>query len=144
MIRFLILLITITFPFTTHATDQKFWEKLPHPNGSYGYDELLPDLLNIKGLPYHEARQTIIAAGWAPLQTLREGTEDHEIDAMSGTGKTVWNIGYHELQSCSGGVTYCAFLFQNNNGDQFRVVTKGEQWENPSSSALVFGYRFNP
>lgn len=128
----------------TH-TDQNFWNRPPSRLGSYGYDESLPDLLNIKGLTYHQARPIIMAAGWGPLQTLQEGTEDYDIDAMSGDGKIVWNKGYHELQSCTGGgPAYCAFLFQNKNGDRLRVVTKGEHWDNSSFSAKVAGCRFNP
>ena len=127
-----------------HA-EENLWDRPPHPNGAYGYDETLPDLLNIKGLTYHEARPIIMGAGWSPLQTLQEGTEDYEIDAMSGDGKIVWSKGYYELQSCTGGgPAYCAFLFQNKNGDQFRVVTKGEQWNELSSSAVVVGYRLMP
>ena len=122
-----------------------FWDRPPHPDGSYGYDELLPDLLNIKGLTYHEARPILIAVGWKPLQTFEEGTDDYKMGVTTGEGKLFWSKGYHELQTCSGtGSAYCSFLFQNKNGDRLRVVTKGEEWEGSSHFAKVAGYRFNP
>ncbi len=142
----LLLFATIQFlsSFPVHA-EENFWNKPPHPNGPYGYDENLPDLLNIKGLTYHKARPIIIGAGWSPLQTLQEGTEDYEMNATFGESKLFWSKGYHEVQTCTGaGMAYCAFLFQNKNGDQLRVVTKGEEWEEYSSFAKVAGYRFNP
>ncbi len=141
MIR--ILLVLFLFSFAAHAEDN-FWDKKPHPDGWYGYDESLPDLLNIKGLTYHEARPIIIGAGWIPMQTLEEGTRDHKITTKYGEGKLFWSKGYIEIQTCSGGATYCAFLFQNKKGDRLRVVTKGEEYEEYKSFARVTGYRFNP
>lgn len=144
-----ILLITLSLlllflPATPYAGEDP-WSRPPHPDGYYGYDESLPDLLNIKGLTYHEARPLIIRAGWSPLQTLQEGTEDYEQGIMSGNGPAFWSKGYHELQTCSGtGSAYCAFLFQNKNGDRLRVVSRGEEAEEYSSFAQVAGVRFNP
>ena len=136
------LLLFIT---TTACADSNFWDRPPNPNGWYGYDESLPDLLNIKGLTYHEARPIIIGAGWRPLQTLKVGTEDFKQGATSGNGPKFWKKGYYELQTCTGsGMAYCAFLFQNKNGDQLRVVTKYEEYEEYSSFAKAVGYRFNP
>lgn len=130
----------------SHASVQaQSWLYGPNPNGSYGYDETLPDLLNINGLSYREARPLIMGAGWKPLQTLYEGTDDYEMNATSEDAKAILRKGFHELQSCTGGgPSYCAFLFQNKNGDQLRVVTKGEQWDEPSPSARVAGYRLIP
>jgi hypothetical protein len=141
MIRF-ILFVAIIFGCSAAHADDNFWDKVPHPDGHYGYDESLPDLLNIKGLTYHEARPIIMNAGWSPFQSLQEGTKDYDLatEYGYGIGKLFWNKKYHELQACSGGVTYCAFLFQNKNGDQLRVVTKGEDWED----ARITGYLFNP
>lgn len=125
--------------------EDNFWDRPPHPNGWYGYDETLPDLLNIKELTYHEARPIIIGAGWGPLQTLQEGSENFEQSAKSGNGLKFWRSGYHELQTCAGtGQAYCSFLFQNKKGDRLRVVTKGEEHEEYSYFAKVAGYRFNP
>ncbi|GEM_PF-6155555 len=143
MFRILFFLFLL-LPSAPALAEENFWDRPPHPNGSYGYDETLPDLLNIKNLTYHEARPIIIGTGWSPVQTLEEGTEDYEQGAAYGEGKIIWSKGYHELQSCSGGITYCAFLFQNKNGDKLRVVTKGEHWDNPSFLPKVAGYRFMP
>lgn len=144
MILRLFLILLFLFPSTSQA-ENNFWDKLPHPNGWYGYDESLPDLLNIKGLTYHKARPIIIGAGWTPLQTLQEGTEDYRQGITAGEGKLFWGKGYHELQTCSAsGMTYCAFLFQNKNGDRLRVVTKYEEWEDGSTFAEIAGYWFNP
>ena len=111
-------------PVTIYA-GENLWDRPPNPNGWYGYDESLPDLLNIKGLTYHKARPMIINAGWKPMQTLEKGTDDYEINTTSGEGKIFWSKGYHELQTCSGaGMAYCAFLFQNKKGDRLRIVTK--------------------
>lgn len=141
----LFLCVLLTGCAAAPAVEENIWDRPPNPYGAYGYDESLPDLLNIKGLTYHEARKIIMSAGWEPLQTLQEGTHDYEADAMSGDGKIVWSKGYHELQSCTGGgPAYCAFLFQSEGGDRLRVVAKGEHWDNSSSSAKVAGCRFNP
>ena len=122
-----------------------FWDRPPHSDGSYGYDEGLPNLLNIKGLAYHDARPKIIAAGWQPLQTFQEGTEEYKQGVTAGEGQLFWNKGYHELQTCTGGgPSYCAFLFQNKSGDRLRVVAKGEEWVPAGSFARVAGCRFNP
>lgn len=143
VLQFIIVLFVFVFATAAHA-EEDFWDKKPHPNGSYGYDESLPDLLNINGLTYHQARPIIIGAGWNPLQTLQEGANDHKMATEYGEGKLFWEKGYRELQTCSGGATYCAFLFQNKSSDQLRVVTKGEEHEEYSSFAKVVGYRFNP
>jgi hypothetical protein len=76
-----ILSFFVFFPSVTTYAEENFWDRPPHPSGAYGYDESLPDLLNIKGLTYHKARPQIIKAGWTPLQTLQEGTEDHTIQS---------------------------------------------------------------
>ena len=145
MFRILLFSLLLFSAAMAHAEDN-FWDKSPHPNGWYGYDETLPDLLNIKGLTYHEARPIIIGTGWSPLQTLKEGTHDYKQGVtLSGDGPKFWSKGYHELQTCTGsGMAYCAFLFQNKNGDRLRVVTKYEENEEYSSFAKVAGYRFNP
>ena len=145
--RFLILFVFLSACVSSQQHQQQsFWDnKKPHPYGHYGYDEDLPDILNVFGLTYHDARPYIIRAGWTPLQTLEEGKEDFEQGAKSGNGPIFWSKGYHELQTCTGsGMAYCSFLFQNKKGDQLRVVTKYEEWEEPSSFAEVVGYRFNP
>lgn len=144
MVRIIFITFVFFISLTAHA-EEGFWNRPPHPDGAYGYDETLPDLLNIKGLTYHEARPIIMGVGWEPLQTLQEGTEDYEQGAMSGNGTTFWNKGYHELQTCSGtGSAYCTFLFQNKNGSRLRIVTKGEEHEKYSSFAKVAGYRLMP
>lgn len=144
MIRLILISFILLLAATAHA-EEDFWNRPPHPDGAYGYDETLPDLLNIIGVTYHEARPIIMGAGWEPLQTLQEGTEDYEQGTISGNGTTFWNKGYHELRTCSGtGSAYCAFLFQNKNGDRLRIVTKYEEWEDSSSLAEVAGYRFMP
>ena len=138
---FLVLIFLSAAP---HA-EEKTVDGPRHPDGRYGYDESLPDLLSINNLSYKEARAIVIREGWSPLQTLQEGSEDYKQGAMSGNGPLFWNKGYRELQTCSGtGAAYCAFLFQNKNGDKLRVVTKGEESEGGSNFAKVVGGLFNP
>jgi hypothetical protein len=142
---FISLFLFLLFPAVIAFAEENFWNKPPHPDGWYGYDESLPDLLNIRGLTYHEARPIIMAAGWSPLQTLEEGSENYNQSTLSGNGPIFWRNGYHELQTCSGtGSAYCAFLFQNKDGIRLRVVTKYEEWGDGVSFAKVAGYRFNP
>lgn len=145
MLRVIFSIMFLLLPVTAYAEDAP-WDHPPHPDGWYGYDDALPDLLNIKGLSYHEARPIIMSAGWEPLQTLQVGTEEFKQGIIfSSDGLKFWGRGYHELQTCTGsGMAYCAFLFQNKNGDRLRIVTKYEEHPESSFFAKVLGYRFNP
>ncbi|HPF77937.1 MAG TPA: hypothetical protein PLF01_01475 [Alphaproteobacteria bacterium] len=139
---FILLCILCLATIPVYAEDN-FWDKPPHPNGVYGYDEDLPDLLNIKDMTYDKVRLVVMATGWSPEQNFLKSSKKYDFDDISRTEKTILNIGYHELQSCSGGQTYCLFVFQNKNGDQLRVITKGEDWDyEPPVPAKVVGYRF--
>ena len=80
-----------------------------------------------QGMPYSEAREIILDAGWqatvVPLQA-REFAGLRE-SAMVGRG-------WHELQSCAGsGLAPCRFEFGDIEGQTLVVITLGES-EDPS------------
>ena len=61
--RFLYLTVFLLFPILPACTQPNIQNKPPHPSGIYGYDANMPDLLNINGLTYHEARPIIMSVG---------------------------------------------------------------------------------
>ncbi len=87
---FALLLLLPFFGTPTHA--QGIFNGKPNPDGTYGYDESIPDLLNTVGLAYHKARPIIMAASWSPFQTLQKGTDDYEFNALW-SGKNILGQG---------------------------------------------------
>lgn len=95
----------------------------------------------IKGLTYHSARQSILAAGWQPVQT-HDGADD-DPDTSSGNGEIFWKKGYVEIEACAGtGVAPCAFLFKDVHGNKLRVTTQGEETPEEKHYATVNSFYF--
>ncbi len=78
------------------------------------------------GLPISEARQSLLAAGWKPVETnlkYADGTLLRE----SGAAREFAKLGYIEIESCSGvGRNYCFFNYRNAQGC-LRLMTQGER-----------------
>ena len=92
----------------------------------------------ITGKPYQEGRDFIIKKGWSPI--VIDSTEAHQPGgvALYGNGKVLWNMGFHEVESCSGtGVGYCQFSFENENGETLFVTTTGEQDPKGKHHAII-------
>lgn len=71
-------------------------------------------------ISYAEARTAILAGGWKPLINQRADYED--VSSIS----VFLNLGYHEVDGCSGtGMGYCKFIFNSNDG-LFLIVTTQE------------------
>ncbi len=80
----------------------------------------LPSTLR-QGMPYAEARQILLDAGWqaAYLSPMRErfGAMDYIIE-----------LGYNEVTSCSGtGMGFCAFEFVDAYGNKLAISTTNNQ-----------------
>lgn len=87
-----------------------------------------------QGMPYSEAREIILAAGWqadtVPWQE-RYWTQ-HESSIRGREQEMVEDLGYHELQSCAGsGRAQCRFEYSNAERRQLVVITAGES-QDPS------------
>lgn len=92
----------------------------------------------VKNSTYHLARKKLLAAGWQPLQT----RSSSDTDVSSGNGPVFWSKGYVELEACSGtGVAACTFLFKDAYGNRLRVITEGEELDDPKSHAGVSGWK---
>jgi|GEM_PF-5469616 len=58
-------------------------------------------------------------------------------------GPIFWKAGFLELEACSGtGLGFCAFLFNDAYGNTLRIVTAGEELQDPPSHAIVQNYKF--
>jgi len=89
----------------------------------------------IKGLAYADARAKIISAGWAPFQTLANDSYDIGFEPL----KSVWALGYHEADACSGtGEAPCRFDFKDKCNNLLYVTTVGVF--NSIDGAHVAGY----
>jgi hypothetical protein len=88
--------------------------------------------------PYHEARKLIMQDGWEPTSEFQDEIykEDQE---KYGYSHPFIELGYNELGSCSGGGEfYCDFYFKKNDNTYIRVVTKGEDnGQNSSTQTRV-------
>lgn len=89
------------------------------PGGSSLAQEI-PTTLR-QGMPYAEARQILLDAGWqaAYLSPMRErfGAMDYIIE-----------LGYNEVTSCSGtGMGFCAFEFVDAYGNKLSASTTNNQ-----------------
>ncbi|WP_172807055.1 hypothetical protein [Citromicrobium sp. RCC1897] len=72
-------------------------------------------------LPYPQARQELIDAGWIPSH--RDWQHYEEYDSLS---MAIWRHGYKELDSCAGtGAGYCKFDWHLADGTSLTVITEG-------------------
>jgi hypothetical protein len=70
-------------------------------------------------MPYKEARQLLLDAGWQGINYWILGPEKNS------PTEYVWaELGYKEVNTCAGIVpSACAFEFRNSNGDKLLVTT---------------------
>jgi hypothetical protein len=82
-----------------------------------------PNVPNIIGMEYDQARNTLINAGWRPRLNTWEGDGSE----FYGPEEALIRNGYTELIMCTGtGTVPCSFLFTDNNGNYLKVVTTGQ------------------
>lgn len=77
----------------------------------------------VKGMPYDEAKQSLIQAGWAPASNIKQEADDTYAQSYAK------EYGFTEVESCAGsGLLQCAFIFVDPKaGTRLRVVTLGEE-----------------
>lgn len=101
------------------------------------------DVPNITGKPYHQARKELLASQWQPLRTIPIN-EEEDILRFSGNGSKFWEIGYQEVESCSGtGMAPCVFNFSDIYGNNLKVYTLGEEITEDEIYAEVSQYGFS-
>ncbi len=82
----------------------------------------------IGGLPYDEARQLLLKAGWQPH--LQHWLKGEEFDMKYGNGLYFWERGFHEIRLAMGtGRSHCTFGFIDVYGNKLVIVTAGEVFE---------------
>ena len=95
----------------------------------------------IDGLPYDEAREKLVRAGWQPSR--RHWTHGTDVDMLYSNGLHFWQKEYHEIRHASGtGLAHCSFGFQDVYGTKLMVVTAGEVDEELGATAYVWNWRF--
>ncbi|MBC3809873.1 hypothetical protein [Undibacterium aquatile] len=97
----------------------------------------------INGKSYHKARKSLLAVGWQPLRSKPLNQANEDPDISYGNGMIFWDLGYREVESCSGtGLAPCSFLFQDAYGNKLRVITEGEESPKDKAVASVSSYKF--
>lgn len=97
----------------------------------------------ISGLPYDEARERLIAAGWQPH--MQHWSHASEPDMQYGNGLHFWEKGYHEIINASGtGLGHCTFGFVDVYRNKLIVVTAGEVSEEEGWTACVWNWYVQP
>lgn len=98
-------------------------------------------LPRIAGLPYDEARNLLIEAGWQPRMNHWSHGSDPNLQA--GNGLHFWKKGYWEITNASPtGLAHCIFSFGDVYGNILTVMTAGEEWEEHDAKARVWRWRF--
>lgn len=96
-----------------------------------------PNVPNIKGMTYHEARKAVMEAGWKPLPFAGQIDPFGQVHDFN-------KAGYTEVESCSQGASFCSFYFTDDKGVKLHVVTAGEEGKYPDGTnyyARVDNYR---
>lgn len=141
----LTLSLIMTLPFSNKSFSENIGEhKTLKDQELYIIDERLPDLLNIKGRSYHEARNLLQQAGWQPVKNKNPNQSNFEGEDLQSNLKAFSRKGYHELLNCRTEEMYeCSFLFINAHNDTLKIVTQGLESENEDeyNFAVVSGYQ---
>ncbi|MBO1517492.1 MULTISPECIES: hypothetical protein [Psychrobacter] len=94
----------------------------------------------ITDLSYHDARTSLLRAGWQPLNSIDYNDTD-DSDIRYGNEAIFWNKGYSETETCAGtGLGQCIFNFADIYGNNLKVVTIGEESPEYNSYATVNRY----
>jgi hypothetical protein len=87
------------------------------------------------GLPLPEARATLLAEGWKPIESTRR-MADGTLEMEFGDANVVRKAGYIEVEWCSGtGRNYCRFGYRRRL-ECLALVTTGE-WHPPEGVPRV-------
>ena len=81
------------------------------------------------GMPYYQAREKILTDGWRITEKYRDELIAEDLKDFGYTHPLV-KKGYNEIGVCTGiGDSYCDFYFTNTQGQDLRVIVKGENYE---------------
>jgi hypothetical protein len=95
----------------------------------------------IAGLPYEEARNLLIDAGWQPR--MHHWSYGSDPNLQGGNGPHFWKMGYWEiLNAWPTGLAHCTFSFGDVYGNVLTVMTAGEELEDSDARACVWSWRF--
>jgi hypothetical protein len=95
----------------------------------------------IGGMPYEEARQLLLDAGWQPRS--RHWSHGSSPNLQAGNGLYFWNKGYWEIiNAWPTGLAKCTFGFHDVYGNLLTVVTMGEVLEELDATAHVQNWYF--
>jgi hypothetical protein len=95
----------------------------------------------IAGLPYEEARELLLEAGWQPRS--RHWSHGSDPNVQAGNGLYFWQKGYWELiNAWPTGLAQCTFGFHDVYGNLLTVTTVGEVIEEISATAHVCNWSF--
>ena len=72
---------------------------------------------------YSEARESLLAIGWQPIQSVRWQEVDKTLDSDA---KARWRSGQKEVEGCVMSSGECRFLFKDIYNNYLRVTTVGE------------------
>lgn len=101
------------------------------------------DVPNITDKSYHQARKELLANQWQPVRTIPINEEEDAL-RFSGNGIKFWEMGYQEVESCSGtGMAPCVFNFIDIYGNNLKVYTSGEEFTEDKIYAGVSAYGFS-
>lgn len=90
----------------------------------------------IAGLPYDDARELLLHAGWQPRS--RHWSHGSDPNVQAGNGLHFWNKGYWELiNAWPTGLAQCTFAFHDVYGNLLTVTTVGEVIEELGATAHV-------
>lgn len=92
------------------------------------------------GMTYHEAREKLIQAGWQPHRH-RDFLDGG--DGLYDEAKTFWELGYEEMQYCSGKLLIeCTFNFKDVYNNHLNIVTQGMEYPEEDVFARISEFRF--
>jgi hypothetical protein len=95
----------------------------------------------IYGLPYDEARELLVEAGWQPRS--RHWSHGSDPNVRAGNGLYFWQKGYWELiNAWPTGLAQCDFGFHDVYGNLLTVTTLGEIIEDLGATAYVYNWYF--
>jgi hypothetical protein len=95
----------------------------------------------ISGIPYDEARELLLRAGWQPRS--RHWSHGSDSNFQAGNGLYFWQKGYWELiNAWPTGLAQCTFAFIDVYGNLLTVATVGEVIEELGATAHVCNWHF--
>jgi len=95
----------------------------------------------IAGLPYDEARELLLRAGWQPRS--RHWSHGSDPNVQAGNGLHFWQKEYRELiNAWPTGLAQCTFAFHDVYGNLLTVTTVGEVIEELGATAHVCNWYF--